>query len=459
MEELSTGRKVVQQEAGGGSGGGNVPEVADENRSLSIVIQQDDLFCSSGGESENNKLQKPKIQKVPHKLRKIESNKECYDPLVVSIGPYHHGKPELEAMEKLKSVWAQQYAKHSQDTIAVLLNEVVEMVSDARNCYLEGSTDGFDDAAFAKMMFLDGCFVLHFIYCIVDEKQKDLKIKSHDTALVRRDLFLLENQVPFQVLEALMSFRFKENEGEQMIKRFIMRSRKEPVQEERGVLNQPLHLLELVRAQFIDFNAVNEVHGCYLTGEWYAHRSAKDFKAAGIHFMPSKTTRLTDINFESKGTFGQMTLPRTKIDDTTKSFLLNLVAYEACPDSPDDFGVTSYVCFMDTLIDHAEDVKVLRRKGILLNCLGSDQQVADLFNEITKDLVPSPHAFKTVKSRIELHHSNSMNIWMAEWRQTYLRSPWTVIAFTAAILALFLTVIQTVLGAFQTYFAAYPLKE
>ncbi|KAL7194536.1 hypothetical protein ACSBR1_034878 [Camellia fascicularis] len=96
------------------------------------------------------------------------------------------------------------------------------------------------------------------------------------------------------------------------------------------------------------------------------------------------------------------------IDDTTKSILLNSVACEACPDSVTDFGVTSYICFMDSLIDHAEDVKVLRSKGILLNFLGSDQQVADIFNEIATELVPSLHAYVEVKTRIEKHHRNSM---------------------------------------------------
>ncbi|KAI7998175.1 UPF0481 protein [Camellia lanceoleosa] len=123
------------------------------------------------------------------------------------------------------------------------------------------------------------------------------------------------------------------------------------------------------------------------------------------------------------------------IDDTTKSILLNFGAYEACQISI-DFGVTSYICFMDSLIDHTEDVKVLRSKGILLNFLGSDQQVADIFNEIATELVPSPHAYVELKTRIEKHHKNSMKIWMAEWHHTYFRSPWTFIAVAAAILAI-----------------------
>ncbi|PHT37250.1 Trans-resveratrol di-O-methyltransferase [Capsicum baccatum] len=55
------------------------------------------------------------------------------------------------------------------------------------------------------MMLLDGCFILQYLHCIVTGNMKELKIKSHDIPLIRRDLFLLENQLPFEVLHVLMS--------------------------------------------------------------------------------------------------------------------------------------------------------------------------------------------------------------------------------------------------------------
>lgn len=123
--------------------------------------------------------------------------------------------------------------------------------------------------------------------------------------------------------------------------------------------------------------------------------------------------------------------------------LLNMVAYECSPNGPDDFGVSSYICLMDSLIDHEEDVKELRSKGIFLNFLGSDQQVADLFNEIADNLVSHPYAYAAVKDGIEKHYKNRLKIWLAEWLHTHFSSPWTVLAFIGAVLALVLTVIQT----------------
>ncbi|MCD7471083.1 hypothetical protein HAX54_011367 [Datura stramonium] len=62
--------------------------------------------------------------------------------------------------------------------------------------------------------------------------------------------------------------------------------------------------------------------------------------------------------------------------------------------------------FINSLIDHAEDVKVLRSKGILLNFLGSDQEVTDIFNEIARYLARNPHALGDVKDKIEKQRKN-----------------------------------------------------
>ncbi|WKA02804.1 hypothetical protein VitviT2T_020958 [Vitis vinifera] len=113
-----------------------------------------------------------------------------------------------------------------------------------------------------------------------------------------------------------------------------------------------------------------------------------------------------------------------------------MVAYEMCPDAPDDYAVTSYICFLYDLIDHADDVKELRSKHILHNLLGSDDDVAQIFNEIGNDLV-DPDAYKDVKDCIQKHYKKRVNTWIAQALHNHFRSPWTVMAFIAAVLILF----------------------
>ncbi|CAK9176717.1 unnamed protein product [Ilex paraguariensis] len=47
-----------------------------------------------------------KLQKVVQELRNNKELEGCFDPRVVSIGPYHRGKPELEDAEELRTTLA-----------------------------------------------------------------------------------------------------------------------------------------------------------------------------------------------------------------------------------------------------------------------------------------------------------------------------------------------------------------
>ncbi|KAL2535003.1 Plant protein of unknown function (DUF247) [Abeliophyllum distichum] len=178
---------------------------------------------------------------------------------------------------------------------------------------------------------------------------------------------------------------------------------------------------------------------------WHLYPLVTELETAGIYFEASKTHHVTDVKFKSHHIFGTLMLPPIMVDDSTKPLLLNLVAYEISPHGPSDLRITSYIWLMDSLIDHAEDVKQLRKKGILLNNLGSDEQLAQLFNEIANDLVPDPRADADVKDLIEKHCKNKQRVWIAEWMHNHFSSPWTVLAFLGAIFAIALSLIQTYL--------------
>uniref|UniRef100_A0A6N2N872 Uncharacterized protein n=1 Tax=Salix viminalis TaxID=40686 RepID=A0A6N2N872_SALVM len=128
-------------------------------------------------EKGNNQMQVPHIPKVPRLLRQIQSNQTCYDPSLVSIGPYHHGKPELRDMEMLKVTFTSKFVDDSGLSIQYLYGKVAEVATDARRYYAEDSTDEFDDEKFTQIM------------------PEDLKMPGHHITLVKRDLLLLENQL------------------------------------------------------------------------------------------------------------------------------------------------------------------------------------------------------------------------------------------------------------------------
>ncbi|KAL0413760.1 UNVERIFIED_CONTAM: hypothetical protein Sradi_1577700 [Sesamum radiatum] len=170
-------------------------------------------------------------------------------------------------------------------------------------------------------------------------------------------------------------------------------------------------------------------------------RSVMDLKAKGIRFRPSSKV-LTDIRFESYYFHGQLQLPTCHITEDFKHKCSNMIAFELSPGIFFDFGVTSYVNFMKSLIQSPDDVKELREKGIFTTTL-SNKEVVQMFEEMDTYGLEQKDDFLEVKMRIEKHCTNKAKTWMAELLHTYFRSPWTALALFAAVLALCLSSLQS----------------
>ncbi|KAJ0080363.1 hypothetical protein Patl1_23463 [Pistacia atlantica] len=382
---------------------------------------------------------RPKIQKVPSILRDNKKFIKHYEPRMIAIGPYHHNNPNLKNTEMLKLKLAALFIeKHKLDG-EVLYSKVRRNIKHLRECYQEEETAPSpdddkeeeeeeetapspdddeeeetapfpDDDDLAWMFFVDGCALLHYIeFAVLTDKKdpmiekfKEKGIKVDYLVYVQQDLFLLENQLPYGVLKLLISCLSDKGQMEKSIEKFIF-------------VGQPIE------------------------NDLQFFRNVKELKAEDS-VQPSDTGCLKDITFE----FGTLRLPSIQVDDSTASKFLNLIAYEMCPDFLNDFGVSSYVAFLYILIDQAQDVKELRDKQILHNFLGSDEKVAELFNEIGADLVSNPTIYGDVKSKIQRHYDSKLLTSMAQFIHEYFRRPWSAIAFLAAIIALALTVAQTV---------------
>ena len=218
-----------------------------------------------------------------------------------------------------------------------------------------------------------------------------------------------------------------------------------------SVATEPVHLLDHLRTRML--HGQGYIHGGKVgkinqniqnVQEWQSYRNVQELKTAGIHLKRGKNCYLSEIKFTKQFLFrGQLHLPPIVEDDSTRPKFLNLIAYEMCLDFENDFGVTSYISFLDSLIDEAKDVKKLRKAQTLHNFLGSDEEVAKLFNEIGTDLVPNIEIYKDVRSEIQKHYESKWMTWIAQVFHDYFSSPWTFIAFFGALLALALIITQT----------------
>lgn len=171
-------------------------------------------------------------------------------------------------------------------------------------------------------------------------------------------------------------------------------------------------------------------------------RSATELNEAGIRFKKSKTGSLKDISFQSSR--GVLKLPQIVVDDATESMFLNLIAFERFHVGAGN-EVTSYIFFMDNIIDSARDVSLLHSQGIIQNALGSDKGVAKLFNTMSKDITLDPDSeLDLVHKKVHYYCRKPWNEWRANLIHTYFRSPWAILSVLAAAFLFALTIIQTV---------------
>uniref|UniRef100_A0A5B6YPF9 Uncharacterized protein n=1 Tax=Davidia involucrata TaxID=16924 RepID=A0A5B6YPF9_DAVIN len=397
-----------------------------------------------------------RCHKVPEKLGHDVDLKSYYEPSVVSIGPYHHGKAELQQVESLKDTAATLFIRMagSDNTMEYTVGLVDKFVADikgVRNWY-DLTERGIEEEDFIRMMFLDGCFIIMFISCFISSGFKEMGMTKDTISLVQQDIFKLENQLPFVVLEALCTDRFKISDLFWMLDRYICyctigsnRHFQKGIEHEA----QPLHLLDLLRKRWVGkenfedhFSKFNHNFIVERIMTSRLVRNVKELTTSGIFLKPNSSNLLSDIHCSYFLT-GNLTLPPMVIDGSTKTIFLNAIAHEAC--TRNHFGFTSFVCFLDSLIDNADDVKEMRSAGVLQNFLGSDEEVASLFNQIGAVLEPEIDNYTHVKLQIGSYLASKgrtkVATWLAEVIRYRFRNPLTTVAVIVGFLAIFLTAV------------------
>ncbi|KAG2687291.1 hypothetical protein I3760_09G044400 [Carya illinoinensis] len=505
VDELLSRKASLSDETSGGR------DISCLQRRVVEVIEHGEEACElkkkrfeklreAGDHTNGGQKATPKIQKVPLLLQDHKHFDKYFKPRIVALGPIHHDTPKYQRAEEYKLRMTNCFVKESGKDDESMYNVVENNIKQLRQCFEEKVTEKYSDQALAWMLFVDGCAILQSIHCAVSNACTDWKMKYDLMAFGTQDLFLLENQLPYQLLMDLMNSSAKKHELENSMKKFMLTQASQetgitetrmPLQwpgflgkrkshghnageenkrddkdkskallgEEEGTTesNRPNHLLDLLRTIIIGAsvrqgrdgqspkqNGPPKKSSRSGTKLQSYYRNVEELRAAGILVRPPRKRNgsLTTITFD-KGLYFYLRLSPIIVDDSTGPKFLNLIAYEMCPDFENEFEITSYISFLDSIIDNTNDVMELRNAGILQNHLGSDKEVALLFNEIGTDLVPDPDAYAAVKDAIQKHYDTQWKTWIAEALHEHFRSPWTFLAFSAAIIVLGLTFIQT----------------
>ncbi|XXG84443.1 hypothetical protein AAC387_Pa10g1956 [Persea americana] len=173
----------------------------------------------------------------------------------------------------------------------------------------------------------------------------------------------------------------------------------------------------------------------------------------GVRFKKNNNSKyITDIVFDK----GWLQIPRLVIDDSTRTILLNLMAFEQCCYWQCSNVATTFVSFMDDLINEPRDVMHLHRKGIIVHSLGSERAVAEMFNQVCREIAIRDDCTGSLSCELEKVNKfihKKRHRWWASFRQEHLRHPWAIASVAGGALFLGLTIMATTYAmlAFHIY--------
>ncbi|XP_043687950.1 UPF0481 protein At3g47200-like [Telopea speciosissima] len=482
-------------------GSNSKPETDEEVVRIFLADMKNELQYASSSSS-------PFTHNIDRVFKPIRDVKpEAYIPRLISIGPLHRQEMLLKPMEAHKMRLVNDFLNQDNNNNGVTLmaehcfKEMRGLEKDVRQSYSEVIPLKTDE--FVKMLVVDGCFLLQLILRweeYTDDPIINDKWMPHNI----RNLLLLENQLPFFVLQKLYNLccckgcrdskhAFR-TETQSFLQSFLVSSpdmlpfynvrefvdyhlldcvwnfftsKEPPLVPEKQIMPW-LDKLKGFLQRFISIILID------LSEKRKLKCATELKKSAAVKFQKSKTRCFTDITFDPND--GKLSIPSIKIDNSTESLLRNLIVLEQTPEGYVYKPVTSYVVFMNELINSPEDVKLLQKEDGEIFTTGSSSissrssssssknikpaEVVVFFENLLKEVPLPPNDelyFDDVYNELNRYYDNSWfrvgTIWhrfvsrfyryMNILKVKYFDSPWSVIAFFAAAVILFLTAAQT----------------
>ncbi|KAM7465778.1 hypothetical protein LguiB_013340 [Lonicera macranthoides] len=394
------------------------------------------------------------IFRVHDELRNV--NQKAYEPHIIAIGPYHHGKANLKMMEEHKLRYLKLYLQRKDDNVQRYIVAMQALEEETRRCYAEPVS--LDSNGFVEMMLLDGCFIVELLrkFQMVYLREKNDPIFRMDWICnsLQRDLLLFENQLPFFVLCKLFDMIEVPNQHHRFsylaLRYFgdILPDHGYREKVDGDAQYEITHLLGLVHMNWLPSPSALNRDGDVANKkeDWRFIPCAMKLSEAGIEFEKIKEGAFCDIKFKN----GIMRISPLTIEDRTESFFRNLIAYEQYSDNNQFKLVTDYLKVMDCLINSPKDVELLCRHGIMDNWLGDAEVVSAIFNKITDSVTALPNNYfhyAGVFEKVNTRCSKPWYRWMATLRRNHLNNPWAIISILAGVGLLVLAIIQTVFTA------------
>ncbi|VVA39530.1 PREDICTED: UPF0481, partial [Prunus dulcis] len=278
---------------------------------------------------------------VPKRLR--DENDKAYTPRVVSIGPLHHGRESLKSMEEHKMRYMKDFLERTEVKLEDLFKNMMERQAQIRASY--AVTINFKEHELVKMIMVDATFTFEVMLRVslpsLQKKNDRIFGKPWMLRNIIYDMLLLENQVPFFILEYLYFLAYTNN--------------KIPLERGLSLISLTYELFRNYKRPFHEIsrtkihNFVDFLLQCHRPSDLPTKKKLKtlnipnatELRQAGVKFQKVKSRKLFDIQFEK----GILKIPRLRIRGSTEIFFRNLIAYGQC--ELHDHYINDYVFVMN----------------------------------------------------------------------------------------------------------------
>lgn len=393
-----------------------------------------------------------------------DRNSHLYEPQMVSVGPFHHGASRLRAMEEHKWRYLRDLLARNRDApLASYARAARALEPRARRRYAEPVPLPARD--FTQMLLLDGCFIVEYFLKGEDNAGDALIDTAWAMQNVYSDLFLLENQLPFFVVERFYDIATgglgRDYLVTNLLAKFLTVETPQDASKARPPDGEIHHLLHLYYHWFLppEDRSVGGKDEDEAFDEWMAKPvgermpwllpSASELKDAGVKFRTKKSPRsLVDVTFRPRD--GVLEIPAVE-SYTNRAMFANLLAYEQSRGRWELQRLMSYVVLMASVADGARDVEILQRAGVFVK---GDEETAEFYAHLG-ELCPMPgvvnNYYADLFRDVKAYCGRSWNRHRALLAHDYFSNPWTSMSAAAAVFLLVLTVVQTVYTVLPYY--------
>ncbi|CAI9275584.1 unnamed protein product [Lactuca saligna] len=432
-----------------------------ESKLVDIIAHTSKLprECKQNGDTVG-KQATPSIYIVPSLVRDLSPT--SFSPRVVAIGPLHRQDEHLQEYEVQKTIYLHNMLLRlgtvPEQALRTCAEKVIHSIERIKACYARSVS--YSDSELAKMMVIDSFFILEFISSLSNSSSETNLLITPNILITRsiiHDLLLIENQIPFFVLQNIFECTILVSEKgasltkhiEELVKYYYLFLGNRVVPR----ASTPEHILGFVHKYYQPVEPMPPVS--LLSCKGY---SAMELGRAGVKFKPNDEDPnwAMAMKLESTSWFPNFTtiprfswyrrptlrMPKVRIGDYSELILRNLIMYEHTP------GVTKYVtsfaCAMDMLIDTGEDVALLKKSKVLASYFGSNEDAANMINKLSKNFTCPEFFYDQEWKHMDAYYNSYWPHTFAGLKRTYFNNPWSVIALLAAFVLFTLTITQTI---------------